>query len=153
MKQNPSRTTVSPVPTEMSRANIGPAKQNVWNSPRSPHGSTPGGSSARSAGVHRDAVRDFIERREERRDLDILPLAKQVQRPRAVLARAPGQEDSIHVSAVRSSARACGHRAYSEYGRANKVMSALRRSRRSRARMSQTARISSSPAGFVAELA
>src|SRR5215472_7830009 len=28
----------------MGEVNIGPAKQKVWNSPRSPHGSTPGGS-------------------------------------------------------------------------------------------------------------
>ena len=30
-------------------ANMGPSQANVWNSPFSPHGSTPGGSSARSA--------------------------------------------------------------------------------------------------------
>ena len=38
-KTKPSRTTVSPTTTSMGRANIGPAVTQVWNSPRSPHGS------------------------------------------------------------------------------------------------------------------
>ena len=48
MKTNPSRSTVTPVSIGTG-LNIGPAYAHVWNSPRSPHGSIAGGSSASSA--------------------------------------------------------------------------------------------------------
>jgi SAM-dependent methyltransferase len=46
---NPSRSTTSPGATAIGRASIGPAATNVWNSPFSPHGSTPAGRAASSA--------------------------------------------------------------------------------------------------------
>ena len=42
----PSRTTMSPSAQAIGRLKIGPAWTKVWNSPFSPQGSTPGGSSA-----------------------------------------------------------------------------------------------------------
>src|SRR5262249_49875907 len=51
--QKPSRKTRSPSATASGRANIGPAEQNVWNSPRSPHGSTLAGRSASNAASKR----------------------------------------------------------------------------------------------------
>src|SRR5271157_1931226 len=46
---NPSRCTISPTVTEISVLNSGHRKQNVWNSPHSPQGSTPAGNSAKRA--------------------------------------------------------------------------------------------------------
>src|SRR5205823_955843 len=45
----PSRTTICPRRTASGWAKIGPPYTNVWNSPFSPHGSTPRGRSASSA--------------------------------------------------------------------------------------------------------
>ncbi len=47
-KTNPSRSTISPRSQAIGSARIGPAETKVWNSPFSPQGSTPGGSSASS---------------------------------------------------------------------------------------------------------
>jgi len=44
-----SRSTVSPGMTRMVREKMGPAKAKVWNSPRSPQGSTAGGREASRA--------------------------------------------------------------------------------------------------------
>lgn len=46
---NPSRSTTSPTETGMGAENPGASQTNVWNSPRSPQGSTCSGSSARSS--------------------------------------------------------------------------------------------------------
>src|ERR1039458_4725798 len=43
---NPSRSTTSPTSMSMGDENPGPSKTKVWNSPRSPQGSTPAGRSA-----------------------------------------------------------------------------------------------------------
>src|SRR5262245_6141145 len=43
-KTNPSRSTIAPQRKVTGRSNIGPAQQNVWNSPFSPQGSTRAGS-------------------------------------------------------------------------------------------------------------
>jgi hypothetical protein len=45
----PSRSTTSPISTSTFSLNIGPAVTQVWNSPRSPHGSTPSGNSSSSS--------------------------------------------------------------------------------------------------------
>jgi hypothetical protein len=47
-KTNPSRSTISPLSQAIGSAKTGPAETKVWNSPFSPQGSTPGGSSASS---------------------------------------------------------------------------------------------------------
>ena len=47
-KTNPARRTISPTSTRMGREKIGPSNTSVWNSPFSPHGSTPSGRSRRS---------------------------------------------------------------------------------------------------------
>ena len=47
-KENPSRSTRTPTRMAIDDENIGPAWQNVWNSPRSPHGSAVAGRSSRS---------------------------------------------------------------------------------------------------------
>jgi len=44
---NPSRSTTSPTVTGTGAENPGASQTKVWNSPRSPHGSTPRGRSAR----------------------------------------------------------------------------------------------------------
>jgi 4-amino-4-deoxy-L-arabinose transferase-like glycosyltransferase len=46
---NPSRSTTSPIETGRGDENPGASQTNVWNSPRSPQGSTPCGRSARSS--------------------------------------------------------------------------------------------------------
>ena len=66
-KTKPSRSTVSPTTTSMGRANIGPAVTQVWNSPRSPHGSAQSGRSASSAASIRAPGQRGIERRADRR--------------------------------------------------------------------------------------
>jgi glyceraldehyde 3-phosphate dehydrogenase len=45
---NPSRVSITPARTAIGSENIGPAETQVWNSPFSPQGSTPGGNSASS---------------------------------------------------------------------------------------------------------
>jgi hypothetical protein len=63
---------------------------NVWNSPRSPQGSIPGGSSARSRSrlgfnqfplhaVHGNAIRLFVERGQESNNFNIGSLAKDIK--------------------------------------------------------------------------
>jgi hypothetical protein len=47
-KTNLARLTISPTSTRMGRGNIGPSNTSVWNSPFSPHESTPSGRSRRS---------------------------------------------------------------------------------------------------------
>src|SRR6266511_272317 len=45
----PSRVTTPPVRHEIGSRYMGASHTNVWNSPFSPHGSTPSGRSARNA--------------------------------------------------------------------------------------------------------
>ena len=46
-------------------------------------------------GVHRNPVERFVERRQEPDDCEVGLLAKDVQRPGAVLAGTPGEQDVL----------------------------------------------------------
>ena len=69
---NPSRSVTMPDSTANGCMNIGPSETNVWNSPRSPQGSTSGGSAARKLGLITCPASEAVEPRRVQTD-DVRP--------------------------------------------------------------------------------
>ena len=85
----------SPVSTPSGAANPGPSQTNVWNSPRSPHGSTPRGRSARNSQIEAPAAKGRrelarVHARHDRLDADVDHLVGQCRR-----RPAPQREDRL----------------------------------------------------------